>query len=222
MNLHLHMGQAVGRRRIGLLGGSFNPAHDGHRAMSLHALRRLGLDEVWWLVSPQNPLKSAATMLLLTDRMVFAQQVAHHPRIKVTDIETQMGTRYTIDSLRGLKRRFPHARFVWLMGADNLRQIPKWREWVGIFNTVPVAVFRRPAYAVGRNSGQAAQRFDKAWQRTAGMAAKNFAQHTAPAWTILDNQLNTHSATKIREDKTTWQKLLKQRKPSRKSPKPPK
>ncbi|MBV9833149.1 MAG: nicotinate-nicotinamide nucleotide adenylyltransferase, partial [Alphaproteobacteria bacterium] len=114
-------------RRIGLLGGSFNPAHEGHVHISLEALKRLDLDEVWWLVSPQNPLKAANGMASLADRMEGARSVtATHPRLRVTDLERKLGTRYTIDTVRALRRRHPHARFVWLMGADNLRQLPRW------------------------------------------------------------------------------------------------
>ena len=116
-------------RRIGLLGGSFNPAHAGHRYISTEALRRLDLDEVWWLVSPQNPLKSQSGMAPFSQRLSHAASVARHPRIRVSAIEAEMGTRYTADTLAMLVRRFPAARFVWLMGADNLMQIPKWRDW---------------------------------------------------------------------------------------------
>lgn len=211
-NIHLRSGYGQRGRRIGLLGGSFNPAHEGHRAMSLHALRALKLDEVWWLVSPQNPLKKTDNMLPLAVRMDFAGRVARHPRILVTDIETQAGTRYTIDTLQMLRRRFPGVRFVWLMGADNLRQMTRWKSWQGIFATVPVAVFRRPAYAVGRSRGKVAQRLSRSWHPP---TTKNIVDQELPAWTILYNRLNTLSATKIREDKTTWQRLL-QKTPARK------
>ena len=138
------MAQVFADLKIGLLGGSFNPAHDGHLAMSLYALKRLGLDQIWWLVSPQNPLKSAAEMIPLARRMEQSMRLAAHPRLIVTSIESALGTRYTADTLRVLKKRFPRTRFVWLMGADNLRQIPCWKDWQDIFHAVPVAVFRRP------------------------------------------------------------------------------
>ena len=110
--------------RIGLLGGSFNPAHAGHRHISLEALKRLRLDRVWWLVSPQNPLKEKDGMAPLAEREAVAAAVADHPRIAVSSLETGLGTRYTIDTVQALKQRFPAADFVWLMGADNLRQLP--------------------------------------------------------------------------------------------------
>lgn len=133
--------------RVGLLGGSFNPAHDGHRYISRLALKLLGLDEVWWLVSPQNPLKPAAGMASLGDRLARAQAVADHPRIRVTDLERLLGTRYTADTLAALHRCFPRTRFVWLMGADNLLQVPRWQRWTEIFETTPVAL-RRPHVSI--------------------------------------------------------------------------
>jgi nicotinate-nucleotide adenylyltransferase len=196
--------QAFKGRRIGLLGGSFNPAHKGHRAISLFALKRLGLDEIWWLVSPQNPLKTAKGMAPLADRLTAARQLASHPRILVTDIERQLGTRYTIDTLHALQRRFSHTRFVWLMGSDNLQQITRWRNWQSIFQSVPVAVFRRPAYAVGRKRGKAALRFDRNWQ--ASSSSKTLVDQPAPAWLVLDNKLSFFSATEIRKDKPRWPK----------------
>ncbi|MBM3560472.1 MAG: nicotinate-nicotinamide nucleotide adenylyltransferase, partial [Alphaproteobacteria bacterium] len=132
--------------RVGLLGGSFNPAHDGHRYVSTEALRRLGLDEVWWLVSPQNPLKPAAGMAPLAERLAGARAVARHPRIRITALEARLGTTWTIDTIVALGRRFPGTRFVWLMGADNLVQIPRWRDWSSIFNRIAIAVIARAPY----------------------------------------------------------------------------
>lgn len=195
-DVHLRSGQSLARKSVGLLGGSFNPAHSGHCAISLHALKQLGLDEIWWLVSPQNPLKSTRGMGPLDDRLCAAQKIARHPKIIVTDIERQLGTRYTVDTLRALRRRFPKIRFVWLMGADNLKQIPHWHKGLDIFELVPVAVFRRPTYAAGRRSGKAAQRFDHAWLPT--KRARCLAKQKAPAWVVLDNQYNNLSATEIR------------------------
>ena len=200
---HLRNGAAFSGLTIGLLGGSFNPAHEGHLEMSLHALRHLGLDQVWWLVSPQNPLKATTDMAALDRRIEQARRVAAHPRLIVTALETGLGTRYTADTLRALKRRFPRVRFVWLMGADNLRQMPRWKDWRDIFYLLPVAVFRRPAYAAGRGMGQAAIRFGKAWRRPA--QGKELARTGLPAWIILDNKLNYTSATKIRRDTSSWQ-----------------
>ncbi|BBK39142.1 putative nicotinate-nucleotide adenylyltransferase [Allostella sp. ATCC 35155] len=187
---------APGRRRIGLLGGSFNPAHDGHRHLSLWALKRLGLDRVWWLVSPQNPLKPAAGMAPLAERLATARRVARHPAIRPTDIERSLGTRYTADTVAALRRRFPRARFVWLMGADNLRQIPHWKRWRTIFEGLPVAVFDRPTYALGALSGLAARRYAR--RRLPASAARSLADRPAPAWTLVRMPLHPASATRIR------------------------
>lgn len=199
---HLRNGAGFSGLTVGLLGGSFNPAHEGHLAMSLHALRHLGLDQVWWLVSPQNPLKSAKGMASLDRRLAQARETAAHPRLTVTLIETELGTRYTADTLQALKRRFPGVRFVWLMGADNLRQMPRWKHWRHIFQLVPVAVFRRPAYPAGRGMGKVAISHGKAWRSAS--QARELASAPLPAWVILDNKLNYTSATDIRKDTNSW------------------
>jgi len=175
------------------LGGSFNPAHEGHLAMSLHALRRLGLDRIWWLVSPQNPLKSTAGMAPLAKRLEGARRIARHPKIVVSDIEAKLNTRFTIDTLRELQRRFPRVQFVWLMGADNLGQMPHWRQWTEVFGMVPIGIFRRPGYAIG---GQAAARFARS--RRPMRSSMQLAALKPPAWLVLDNRLNLISATAIR------------------------
>ena len=149
-------------RRIGLLGGSFNPAHQGHLDISLAALKYLDLDEVWWLVSPQNPLKPVAGMAPFADRMASARAMARHPRIRVTDLEARIGTRFTADTLKALVTRFPGCRFVWLMGADNLAQISSWRDWTKIFHLTPIAVFDRPSYTIKALTALAARRFRRA------------------------------------------------------------
>lgn len=182
--------------RIGLLGGSFNPAHDGHRHISLYALRRLRLDMIWWLVSPQNPLKPEAGMAAFGERIAGAQDVARHPRIRVSDIETRLGTQYTVDTVRALKRRFRRHRFVWIMGADNLVQLPKWRQWTAIFDLVPVAVFARSPYSGTALSGPAARRY--AHKRLPDRAASRLASTPAPAWVFLHTPLHPASATRIR------------------------
>ena len=132
--------------RIGLLGGSFNPAHKGHRRLSLAAVERLGLDEVWWLVSPGNPLKEAKGMAPLAARLASARGMARGAPIRASAIERELGTRYTVDTLRALVRRYPDRRFVWLMGADNLAQFHRWRDWRRIAALVPIAVVTRPGY----------------------------------------------------------------------------
>ncbi|HKY81033.1 MAG TPA: nicotinate-nucleotide adenylyltransferase, partial [Sphingobium sp.] len=132
--------------RIGLLGGSFNPAHGGHRAISLFAADALALDEVWWLVSPGNPLKPRAGMASLPARLARARRMARRAPIRATAIERQMGTRFTIDTVKALRRRFARHEFIWLMGADNLAQFGQWRDWRGIARQMPIAVIARPGY----------------------------------------------------------------------------
>ena len=183
-------------RRIGLLGGSFNPAHDGHRHISLLALRHLRLHEVWWLVSPKNPLKPAAGMADLAERLACAKTVARHPRIVVSDIEAHLNTRHTLDTLRRLQRRCGRTRFVWLMGADNLTQISQWRNWTSIFDTVPIAVFARPGYSMLALAGKAAHRYARI--RIPARVASGLAASTPPAWVFLHSRLHHASATQIR------------------------
>jgi nicotinate-nucleotide adenylyltransferase len=192
-----------GHRRIGLLGGSFNPAHEGHRDISLAALAYLDLDEVWWLVSPQNPLKPADGMASFAERMASARAMAHHPRIRVTDIEQRLGTRYTADTLRKLVMRFPSYRLVWLMGADNLAQIASWRDWTEIFHLTPIAVFDRPTYTNRALNSLAARRFRRSRRREA--ALKTLAAIPAPAWVFVHHRLNPISATQIRAERARRQ-----------------
>ncbi len=191
--------RAFGRppaRRVGLLGGSFNPAHSGHRHLSELALKLLKLDEVWWLVSPQNPLKPVAGMASLKDRLAGARRAALHPRLRASAIEVQLGTRYTADTLRALARRFPRTHFVWLMGADNLVQIARWEAWSSIFHIMPVAVFARPAYSLRALAGQAAHKF---WRyRLDPRRAGQLVDATPPAWAFFHTRLDAASATSIR------------------------
>lgn len=183
-------------RRIGLLGGSFNPAHEGHLHISRLALRRLGLDELWWVVSPLNPLKSAGDVAPLAKRMAGARAMARHPAIRVTDIEAQLGTRYTVDTLTALRRRFPRARFVWIMGADILPQLPRWRRWRDIFRLVPIAVFGRAPYSSRALAAMAAQTFDR--NRLHTRNARTLADRKPPAWIFFHSRLHPASATSIR------------------------
>ncbi len=183
-------------RTVGLLGGSFNPAHAGHRHVSLYAMKMLGLDAVWWMVSPQNPLKSTRDMAPLKERMASAVTASHHPKIIVTDVEQHLNTRYTADTLRELKRHFPRTTFVWLMGTDNLRQVHRWQKWQEIFKMVPVCVLDRPPR---HNSVKACPAFERfrpyllPQQR-----AQTLTRAALPAWTILHIPLNHLSATAIR------------------------
>jgi nicotinate-nucleotide adenylyltransferase len=193
-----------GKRRIGLLGGSFNPAHEGHRDISLAALAYLDLDEVWWMVSPQNPLKSEAGMASFEERMASARVVSDHPRIRVTDVERRLGTRYTADTLRKLVTRFPSYRFVWLMGADNLAQIATWADWTRIFQLTPIAVFDRPTYTHRALTSLAARRFRRSRRREA--ALKTLAATPPPAWVFVHHRLNPISATQIRAERARKQR----------------
>ncbi len=191
-------------RRVGLLGGSFNPAHEGHRHISVAALSWLELDAVWWLVSPQNPLKGTEDMAPLAERIVNARAVARHRQINVTGIEEELGTVYTIDTIAALQARFPDLRFVWLMGADNMVQIPHWKGWRQLFARVPVAVFPRPSYSDRALAGEAAQAFADA--RVPVSQARDLADLEPPAWLYLPTRPHAASATRIREEREARQR----------------
>lgn len=182
------------RRRVGLLGGSFNPAHAGHLHISLAALRALGLDAVWWLVSPQNPLKPSRGMAPLAARLGSARAVADDPRIVVTDIERRLGDARTAAVLPELVRRYPGTQFVWLMGADNLAQLPRWWRWTGVLHTARVAVFDRSPYSYGALAGIAAQRFRQARTRR----PSTIWHRLPPAWTYVAIRRHPASATALR------------------------
>jgi nicotinate-nucleotide adenylyltransferase len=183
-------------RRIGLLGGSFNPAHPGHRHVSLEALKRLGLDEVWWLVSPQNPLKSDDGMEPLATRVARARQLALHPRIRVEAPELLLGTRYTLDTVRALKRVYPRAKFVWLMGADILPQLVDWADWRDLFAAIPIAAFARPGWGYAALVSKAPRTFARS--RLGAAEARKLASCEPPAWCFIPSRLDSHSATAIR------------------------
>jgi nicotinate-nucleotide adenylyltransferase len=181
--------------RIGLLGGSFNPPHEGHVHAGKAALKKLGLDYVWWLVSPQNPLKPTRGMASFDKRLEAAKRLAdRHPRMIASGIEQDMGTRFTIDTLRALKRRFSDTNFVWLMGSDNLVQIPRWRRWQQIFAEVPVAVVARPGSALAARQSKAANRYKSAVLP----GGSRFASAAPPALTVIDVKLNPTSGTRLR------------------------
>ena len=184
------------RRRIGLLGGSFNPAHEGHRHVSLEALKRLGLDEVWWLVSPQNPLKSDDGMEPLATRVARAKQLAHHSHIRVEAPELLLGTRYTLDTVRALNQLYPHAHFVWLMGADILPQLVDWQGWRELFAEIPIAAFARPGWSYSALQSAAPRAFAR--YRIAVGKARMLASCPPPAWCFIPSRLDSHSATAIR------------------------
>ena len=189
-------------RRIGLLGGSFNPAHGGHRRISLFAAKALGLDEIWWMVSPGNPLKPRRGMAPLTARVRSAMQQARRAPIKVTAIEQQLGTRYTVDTLDAVVRRYPKNEFVWLMGSDNLGQFHRWRQWRKIARTMPIAVIARPGY-----DRQAIASPAMAWlgkYRVSPATLSNRGRWSAPALVILRFDPDPRSATSIRRSDPEW------------------
>ncbi|WEK45532.1 MAG: nicotinate-nucleotide adenylyltransferase [Candidatus Andeanibacterium colombiense] len=189
-------------KRVGLLGGSFNPAHGAHRRISLFALAALGLDEVWWLVSPGNPLKPPAGMAPLAARVKAAQKRALRAPITVSAIERQLGTRFTIDTLRALRRRFPKTRFVWLMGADNLAQFHRWRDWRAIAREMPIAVIARPGYDAAALASPA-----MAWLRRFRVPAArlmNRGEWSAPALIELRFDPDPRSATELRRADPHW------------------
>jgi len=182
--------------RIGLLGGSFNPAHAAHREISLIALGKLKLDAVWWLVSPQNPLKSPRGMAPLDQRLRQAQVVADHPRIMVSAPEMRLGTRFTAATLRRLRLHYPAMRFVWLMGADNLVQMRHWKNWRQIAACMPIAVLDRPGYGRRAAASLVAQALKA--DRVKLENAVTLASKPPPALLLLPSRLNPLSATEIR------------------------
>ncbi|MEY4237768.1 MAG: hypothetical protein RL339_369 [Pseudomonadota bacterium] len=188
--------------RVGLLGGSFNPAHGGHRRISLFARAALGLDAVWWLVSPGNPLKPKAGMAPLSARLASAIKMARRAPIVPTGIERELGTVYTIDTLRAMRRRYPNIRFVWLMGSDNLAQLHRWRDWRRLARTMPIAVIARPGY-----EGVAAASPAAAWlgrYRRSAASLKHRAGWSAPALIQLRFDPDPRSATAIRRADPDW------------------
>jgi len=186
----------------GLLGGSFNPAHGGHRAISLNAIDALGLGELWWLVSPGNPLKPKAGMASLPARLGSAQRAARRSPIRATAIEAELGTRYTIDTLKKLVRRYPNRQFIWIMGADNLVQLPQWRDWRGIARLMPIAVIARPGY-----NDRAHARRAMGWLRRFVRPADQKLHWTdwrPPALVFLRFSPDVRSATAIRQANPRW------------------
>ncbi|MCM0022004.1 MAG: nicotinate-nucleotide adenylyltransferase [Tagaea sp.] len=185
------------RKRVGLFGGSFNPAHDGHAYIAREALKRLDLDEIWFLVSPQNPLKTEAGMAPLDARLAATRRICGvDSRLRALALESELGTRYTADSLAVLRARFAKTRFVWLMGADNLVQFHRWRGWRRIFHTMVIAVFARPAYDVKALAGKAARALSTA--RVAPRRARSLAAFAPPAWTFFPVRHHPASATRLR------------------------
>lgn len=189
-------------KRIGLLGGSFNPAHRAHRAMSLASLHALGLDEVWWLVSPGNPLKSATGMAPFAARLTAARQMARHSPIVVSDFEAQAGTRFTVDTVSLLLARYPGNRFIWLMGADTLPDLHRWKRWRELARLLPIAVMGRPGYD-GIARAARAMGWLRGFVRPLG-PRYGWTRWSAPAICFLSLPPNRLSATSLRADDPDW------------------
>ena len=182
--------------RIGLFGGTFDPPHAAHRAACLLAMQRLGLDRVWWLVTPGNPLKDTRGLAPLAERIAAARALASHPRIDVTDIEAHIRTRYTYDTVSSLIARCPGVHFVWIMGADNLRSFHRWQKWRAIADLLPIAVVDRVGpslYATAGIAGQALGRF-----RIRESAARSLPRRRPPAWVFLHGLKSPLSSTALR------------------------
>ena len=187
--------------KIGLFGGTFDPPHAAHRAACLLAMQRLGLDRVWWLVTPGNPLKDTRGLAPLAERIAAAEKLANNPRIIVTGVEAEMRTRYTYDTVRQLIARCPGVHFVWIMGADNLRSFHRWQKWRAIADLIPIAVVDRVGpslYAMAGTAAQALSRF-----RIPETAAKSLARCKPPAWVFLHGLKSPLSSTALRALRTT-------------------
>lgn len=195
-----HPPLAAAGQAIGLLGGSFNPPHAAHRMISEVALKRLGLDKVWWIVSPGNPLKRRADTAPLAERLVLCREVAKNPRIVVTDFESDLHSPYTASTLAFLKGRSPLVRFVWIMGADNLASFDRWQRWREIFTMVPIVVVDRPGWRLKALASKAAHTF--AGARLPEAEAAGLAHRPAPAWTFLTGPLSELSSTALRRKAT--------------------
>ena len=180
---------------IGLLGGSFDPPHGGHLHITREALKRFGLDRVWWLVSPGNPLKTRGPAPL-AQRMGAAHALVNHPSVVVSDLEDRLGTRYTAETLGALIRRYPGVRFVWLMGADNLAGFHHWDQWEWIMRTVPIGVIARPGQRISARMSVAAGKYRRF--RLRGREAARLAQAAPPAWCFVNVPLDNSSSTAIR------------------------
>ena len=196
-------------KRIGLLGGSFNPAHRGHRRISLAAIEALGLDEVWWLVSPGNPLKQGREMAAFEVRFASAQRMARGAPIRPSKFEQQAGTRYSVDTLRKLLRRYPRLRFIWLMGGDNLAEFHRWKDWRKLVKTLPIAVIARPGYDHMAHAVRA-----MGWLRwfvRPSSQAKHWTEWSAPAILLLRLPPDPTSATALRALDPHWHQRFRNR-----------
>lgn len=182
--------------RVGLYGGSFDPVHDGHRHVAETALRRIGLDRVWWIVTPGNPLKSRRPAAMAT-RLAAMRSAIRHPAMEVTDIDSAIGTRYTVETIRFLQRRCPGVRFVWIMGADSLQGFDHWRDWREIARRIPIAVIDRPGFTLPSLASRMARTF--ASSRRPAAAAGSLPYARPPAWVFLFGRRSNLSSTALRD-----------------------
>jgi nicotinate-nucleotide adenylyltransferase len=193
---HLIMPHVEPGMAVGLFGGSFNPPHEGHLLVAEIALRRLRLDQVWWLVTPGNPLKNHSGLAPLAERLQQSEKLAHDRRIKVTAFEKSLGQSYTAKTLSFVKARNPDVRFVWIMGADNLKSFHRWQHWQGIAETFPIAVIDRPGSTLSYLSSKMAKTFARA--RIDESDAATLSARRAPAWTFIHGPRSALSSTAIR------------------------
>jgi len=189
--------------RIGLFGGSFNPPHDGHRLVAETALRRLHLHQIWWMISPGNPLKRQGDLKSLEQRVAMSRMLVRDPRIRVTTFEAEYNLRYTAETIAFVRRRRPGVHFVWIIGADNLAGFHKWQNWQTIVETIPIAVIDRPGATLAFLSAKMAKRFDLA--RVDEAHAADLALRKAPAWTFIHGPRSFHSSTQLRRQEEDGQ-----------------
>jgi nicotinate-nucleotide adenylyltransferase len=183
-------------QRIGLFGGTFDPPHEAHRAACLLAMRRLDLDAVWWLVTPGNPLKDTRHLAPLQERISAARAMVRHPRVHVTGLEAEIGTRFTHDTIAHIRRRCPGVNFVWIMGADNLRSFHRWQKWRDIAALIPIAVVDRLGPSLYASQGAAGQALAQ-W-RIPEEKARTLARRKPPAWVFLHGLKSPLSSTALR------------------------
>lgn len=197
---HLIMPPTVPGMVVGLFGGSFNPPHAGHALVAEIALRRLNLDRLWWMVTPGNPLKSRGELAPLAERIALSERLIHDPAVQVTAFEKSLGTGYTAKTLAFVKARNPHVRFIWVMGADNLKSFHRWQNWRRIAETFPIAVIDRPGSTLSYLSSKMARTYDYARvdEEDAGILWKR----RAPAWTFIHGPRSTLSSTALRAERS--------------------
>ena len=193
---YLRMPRAERGMVVGLFGGSFNPPHQGHALVAEIAIRRLGLDQLWWMVTPGNPLKNRNHLAPLAERIALSEAITHDPRIKVTAFEQTLGMSYTANTLAYVKARNTQVHFIWIMGADSLKTFHQWQRWQDIVNTFPIAVIDRPGSTLSFLSSKMARTFDFA--RVDEDDSRALWKRQAPAWTFIHGPRSSHSSTAIR------------------------